>query len=872
MEEQLDNEYIVGIDLGTTSSCVAIWRNENVEVIPDEFGNKIIPSCVAYTNISHYVGHDAKNQRDLNPANMFYEVKRLIGRKIDDPIILCEKDFMSYDVAGDDKGNILLCSDFGKKFTPEEIQAMILMKLKQNASKYLKQNIKKAVITIPAYFNDGQRQATKDAAEIAGLECVRMINEPTAAGLSYGLYNKSITIEGKRTVLVYDFGGGTLDVTIMTIENGIFEVIASSGNTRLGGSDFDSRLMSFCMAKFKKQNNIPNYENLSRLSIQNLRTSCEQAKKLLSTNNKALVMVKNFYNNKDLVIFIKREDFENICGDLLMLALKPVDDILKLSELSISDINDVILVGGMTRIPIVRQLIKSRFNREPNCSINPEEAVVIGASIQAFMISNVEDPFSNSITLVNKTALSLGVETMGGVMDVLIPRESIIPVKETKMYTTCDDFVDTVTVKIYEGERSLTKDNFFVGEFDLSGLEKNPRGFAEIEVTFKIDENAIINVSAENITKDETHNTKSSIIVNCNKNRLSREEIERLVEVAKEEEFKDELEKRLKLFHYQIDDFCSNILVNIRRDDFKLSQKDKDVIEGDILKYVKWLKEKKYSERTDDEYERVSDKVKSQYGVLILKSNITDNSNIKPAEGEKIATNIYNDDNDEEKQLLFQEENKGMEDPDATEIKELKSNVNNLCYTINEIIHSSQLTIDESDKKNLMYYIDDTLLWLITKQNLTKIDLKAKIDEINENCDKITNYYSLQNKEIFVGIIDNKMQELEELCLSLKVLFCTDNSVPIINKLKELILKTLEEIYNDGIKIEQCENRINEINNLCDEIHAQSVFRKPNDTDILLSGYNEKETTDNKPAETDIVSMIKERQQKIIDDLINKEE
>jgi len=428
-------EYIVGIDLGTTNSCVAIWRNNDVEIIPDEYGNKTIPSYVAYTNVNRYVGIDAKNQSELNPENVFYEVKRLIGRKYDDPMVNKERRFLSYDIDESNR-NIKLVSKIknNELFTPEEIQAAILMKLKNMASTYLKTPVTKAIITIPANFNDGQRQATKDAAMIAGIDCLRFINEPTAAGLAYGLMQRSDSKEMK--VIVYDFGGGTLDVTLLNIENGIFEVIASTGNMRLGGSDFDNRLMMYSISKFSKQGYIIEdvKKNLSRMSLQRLRHSCEQAKKILSTNNKTHITVQDFYDGKDLFYEITRYDYEKICYDLFLLGIKPIHDILRECNITTSDINDIIFVGGMTRTPKVKQLIKDIFDKEPNCTINPDEAIATGAAIQAYLITNQNDPFSKSIILLDVISLSLGVEVMGGIMDVLVHRNSIIPIEKQKIY------------------------------------------------------------------------------------------------------------------------------------------------------------------------------------------------------------------------------------------------------------------------------------------------------------------------------------------------------------------------------------------------------------------------------------------------------
>lgn len=909
---EVNDEYIVGIDLGTTSSCVAIWRNNNLEIIPDELGDKIIPSVIAYTNVSRYIGNDAKNQRDLNPSNVFYEIKRLIGRKYDDSLIKTEKEFISYNITHDDKNNILLAPELKDKktLTPEEIQASILCKLKNMSSEYLKSKVTKAVVTIPAYFNDGQRQATKDACTIAGLDCIRMINEPTAASLSYGLLNKSLKTESKTNyIIVYDFGGGTLDVSLLNIKNGLFEVIASSGNTRLGGSDFDTRLMSFCISKFKKINNITEIDKLPSISLQRLRSGCEQAKKLLSTCMKTHIAVKEFYDNKDLFIQMTRTDFEKICADLFILSLKPIDDILTRCELNTNNINDIILVGGMTRIPKVRDLIKMRFNKEPNCSINPEEAIAAGAAIQAYMITHQTDPFSDNITLLDSTALSLGVETMGGIMDIVIPRNSTIPTDSSKLYSTDQDNTDTVTIKVFEGERTLTKDNFLVGEFDLTGIELVPRGIPEIEVTFNIDENGIITVTAEN----RKNNNSSSIIVTSNKNRLSHDEIERLVEESKEQELRDLLDKRRKLIHYQIDDFCSNILFNLQKkksnlveDEVHISEEDKNNIKSEITKVLEWLKEKKYYERDDDELENKLNFLKKKYGVLILKCKVNEKFEAMNNLNENTATDVYKDEDDDERtvQTVFtniEEEEigvKGMDDPEKLEIKELRKNISDLCYSINELINSNSTKLSDEHKNELKDYVDDTLLWLYVHNKIQKPEYKMKIDEINENCNKIMSHYQSEGKEVFSNEINpkNKRDELENSCIVLKLLI--EDKQLFIDDIKKKtiydeISKILDWIYGSDIELEketnketfynQCNDKLTNLNILCNEINKElfvrgdidkftevnKIYNDKESGNIIMAGYNDEhhEETDMK---TDLLTIMREQQKQVISNMLNQ--
>jgi len=853
-----DDEIIIGIDLGTTNSCVCYWKDNNLVVIPDDKGNKTIPSYVSYTNVHKYVGLEAKNQSILNANNVYYEVKRLIGRKFSDNQVTKEKKLLSYKIIGDSNDNIRLLSTLiptsillsedeeeYRVFTPEFISAQILIKLKQMAQDYLNRKITKAVITIPARFTDSQRQATLDASKIAGLECVRMIHEPTAAAMAYGLTNRKLKPDEILNIIVYDFGGGTLDVSVVEIStnnNGenIFTVLGSAGNTQLGGADFDNRLCSFSITRFKKQNKISKLDDLSALSLQKLKQSCETAKKILSTKNKAYIAVKDFYDNKDMFFYITRQEFEVICADLLLLCLKPVEDILNICELEISNIKELILVGGMTRMPMIIDRLKQKFKITPNNSLNPDEAVAAGAAIQGYILSHTDNPFSESVTLLDVTPLSLGVETCGGkklsgfnsggIMDILIPRNTVIPYTVEKIYTTDTDYAKTIDIKIYEGERQMTHDNIFIGEFELRNITEAPRGIPEILVSFNIDLNGIITVTA---TEKES-NSSSSIIVNSNKSGLSQEEIQRLVEEAKELEVRDELERVRKMKHYQIDDMCSNVITNINNKNFKLSDIDKEIIKKDIENTFIWLKEKKYYDRDENELEDILNNLKKRYGVLIIRGKLEDTNNeLKDANLEdNKTTNIYQDDEDaninQEKVFDIVEIEElglvGLSMPEISELKELRQSLNDLCYQIFDILDNPNFNISESHKKELKDFVDDTLLWICSIEKPTKTDYKQKIDEINDACDKILNLYNDDNnlfKSDNLYNIKTKKEELETLCLTLKIML-TENSIPLKtnqkNELLELINNNLNDIYSDKILEEECENKINIINNICNDI------------------------------------------------------
>ena len=883
---EMNEEIIVGIDLGTTNSCICYWKDGNLTVIPDDKGNKTIPSYVGYTNLTRYIGYDAKNQSVLNAYNVYYEVKRLIGRKFSDPEVQKEKKLLSYKIIGDEEDNIKLLSTLTiqnsqdsqdyKVITPEEISATILNKLKIMATEYLKQKISKAVITIPARFTDAQRQATMNAAKIAGLECVRMIHEPTAAAMAYGLTNRKLKPDEIINIIVYDFGGGTLDVSVVEISSNeegenIFTVLGSAGNTHFGGADFDNRLCTFSINRFKKQYNISKLEDVSALSLQKLKQSCENAKKILSTKNKAFIAVREFYDGKDLFFGLTRNDFEVICADLFLLCLKPIEDVLDVCELNITDINELILVGGMTRMPQIINKLEQRFKLKPNNSLNPDEAIAAGAAIQGYIISHKENPFSSNVTLLDVTPLSLGVETFGGVMDILIPRNTVIPYKVDKMYSTDTDFATEVDIKIYEGERQMTTDNIFIGEFQLKNIPSEPRGIPEIIVSFNIDLNGIITVSAE----EKTTNSTSSIIVNANKTGLSQEQIHQLIEEAQELEARDEIERIRKMKHYQIDDICSNITVNINNKNYKLSIQDKEIIQKDIENTIIWLKNKKYYDRTEDELEEVLINLKKRYGVLIVRGTFEDDNEIKQY-NKTSGTNIYQDDDDniDQEQVLKMNDIEelgliGLSDPEQSEIKELRTSLNSLCYELFDIIESKNLNIEEQHKKELKDFIDDSLLWICSKEKPTKIDYKQKIDEINDACDKILKEYT--NKEVFTQdnlfATNNKKEELENLCFTLKIMI-NEKTIPLktiyLNELTQKIDDTLDLIYNnENITDDECSSKIEEVNNLCN-----SLQNKMNGINIETNQVVSISENSNLNNGTSILEILKMKQNDMIEQII----
>lgn len=723
------NKICIGIDFGTSNSCLSIWLNNNPIIIKDTENSNVIPTIIEFKDDKKIVGNDAYTRKEIFDkmdieTNIIYEIKRFIGKKYSE-LNLNELDFLGYKITSDENDNILI----NNKYYPEEIVTHIFMSFHSIICNHFNfEGTINCVISVPARYNDLQRNTIKHCATISNFNVLRLINEPTAAALCYGINNPSV----EKTICVFDLGGGTLDINLLKIYGSNYEVVGVSGNSALGGTNFDKKIMEYCIEEFLKNNNILNDEtqmndfvnNIDPANLQKLKYLSEKAKISLSDNDKTKIVIQNFYGNYKMDILITRNIFTLITKDLISLLIKPINELLNICDMQKQEIDEIIMVGGMTKMPLVLNSVELFFGKELNCAIDPDTVVSIGASILGNQLLN-KTTMENNLLIIDRTSLSIGVEISGGIMDVIIPRGSIIPIKKSKKYTTDTDFMEEIKIKIYEGERKMTCDNFLIGDFVLSGIEKEKRGLPEIKIEFSIDHNGIIKIKAEDIKN--TLN-KKTILISQNKQNLDKDEINKIIEKAKILDTQDRIEKSKKQYYLKLLDFSHKIIDNIINEKLNIDDTQKQEVLKNIQEIHIWIKSKQYNEIDLDKYKELINIFNQNYAIFLVHNNVSENK-VEGKEENISGVKIYEDEPNfikYDKQIEYFKTILNEYREHNLEIIKLYSK-----NFYNENIYSKQFIIDTLNKKCnfIINFIEDLLVKLITET--------TNDDEIQQYCNEI---------------------------------------------------------------------------------------------------------------------------------------
>jgi molecular chaperone DnaK (HSP70) len=869
----------LGIDFGTTNSCLSVWYKNKSIIITDIDGSEIIPTVIEINSDKKIIGKQAYLRKEIfqntngiiENKNIFliYEIKKLLGKKYSE---LNKKhiDILAYDLKPDSDDNIIIVDNQTlKSYYPEEIATHLFMSFKLKAELFLSSKfntqitISDSVISVPAYFNKNQRQIIKNSAEYAGFNVLRLINEPTAAAICYGL-GKSNKIDGTN-IIVFDFGGGTLDVSLLNINDGVYEVLGSCGNNNLGGSDFDTRLMEYVIKEFISENKIMDFDkfisDITENSLQKLKLLCEQAKIVLSDHTNTKIKIDNFYNKLELNVGLSREKFNDICNDLISIIIKPINDVLEMCEKDKSEIDEIIMVGGMTRVPVIRYNVERYFNKDVNCSINPDNVVSIGSSIQGFMLLN-KVSIQDRLLLIDRTSLSIGLETTGGIMDVIIPRGSIIPIKKNKKYSTDTDYVDSINIKIYEGERKFTKDNFLIGNFILSGIEKQKKGIPSIQITFSIDSDGIIKIYAEDL--DNPLN-KKSIQVSGNKQNLTSEQIEQIIINAKQMDSIDKIDKIKKESYNSIMDTSNKILENLNNDFIKIPEEIKQTIINNVNEIINWLDSTEYHDIEIEKYKEILHDYKINYSIYIIQqlTPIIELESANMEEEKNKGIEIYDDDTNTKiyedqinyfRKIIDEYENIGKQ----IKIIKFMSKTKSIDETFNDIIKYEQL--DELQKlfdmvfnfasDNLLaFFIDKNLSPefvddIVNKLYLLDVDFKEKFNLFDNEFNIISKLINkLEEKEnYYLGLLENMTESLKlnknSTIKDIQQIEPTIESIESIEFIKSIkSIEYVESIELNKIISNNCDNLYNYVKSINDKLDIimeyQSIIYKMN------SGYIE---------------------------------